>query len=147
MFIVFHDAAGGIFICLLIFIWLLFFMTPLVRFLFGYCRSYASGILQGPFHDASGVLQGPFHDAAGELFVCVKLTRILSQIFHCIRTLTGHTNTTYRCHKPTALGKEVTSNFLDRETYDCISNVPSLIIWLLPFMTPLVRFLFAYCVS
>ena len=37
-----------------------------------------------------------------------------------------HTNTTYRCHKPTAPVKEVASNLLGWEAFDCISNVPSL---------------------
>ena len=37
-----------------------------------------------------------------------------------------HTNTTYLCHKPTALVKEVTSNFLGGDTYDCMSNVLTL---------------------
>ena len=59
--------------------------------------------------------------------VSVKLTRIMSYIFHCMHALfSTHNNTTYRCHKPTGLVKEVTSNFLGRETYECIGNVPSL---------------------
>ena len=61
------------------------------------------------------------------LMVSVNLTRIMSHIFHCIRTLySTHTNGTYRCHKVTVLAKDVTSNLLGRETYDRISNVPSL---------------------
>ena len=57
----------------------------------------------------------------------VKLARIMSDIFHYIRTLySTHTNNTYRCHKVTALAKDVTSNLLVRETYDCISNEPGL---------------------
>ena len=65
--------------------------------------------------------------AASKQFLFVKLTRIMSRIFHCIRTLySTHTNNTYRCHKETALAKEVTSNLLGGETYDCINNVPIL---------------------
>ena len=61
--------------------------------------------------------------------VIVYLTRIMSHIFHCIRTLySTHTNNTYRCHKVTVLAKDVTSNLLGEETYDYISNVPSLTI-------------------
>ena len=57
----------------------------------------------------------------------VKLSRIMSHIFRCIRTLDStHTNNTYRCHKVTALANDVTSNLLGGETHDCISNVPSL---------------------
>ena len=47
----------------------------------------------------------------------------MSHILHANST---HTNITNRCRKLTALVKEVTSNFLGRETYEWISNVPSL---------------------
>ena len=59
--------------------------------------------------------------------VSVKLTRIISHIFHCIHALySTHTNNTYRCQKATALVKDVTSNLIGWEAYDCIINVPSL---------------------
>ena len=49
--------------------------------------------------------------------VGVKLTRIMSPMFHCIHALySTHTNTTYRCHKATALATDVTSNLLGGET-------------------------------
>ena len=51
-----------------------------------------------------------------------RLTRIMSRIFISLT----HTNNTYRCHKVTALAKDVTSNLLGGETHDCISNVLSL---------------------
>ena len=50
----------------------------------------------------------------------VKLARIMSYIFHCKRALySTHTNDTYRCHKVTALAKDVKRNLLGRETHDC----------------------------
>ena len=55
------------------------------------------------------------------VYVCiVKLTKIMSYILHCICALySTHNNNTYRCHKLTALAKDVTPNLLGRETYDC----------------------------
>ena len=50
----------------------------------------------------------------------VKLTRIMSFIY---ARYNRHTNNiTYWCHKVTALAKEVASNLLGGETYNCIST-------------------------
>ena len=62
-------------------------------------------------------------EAANGREVSVNFSRIMSYIFHFIRTLySTRTNTTHRCHKATALAKDVTLNLLGRETYDCISK-------------------------
>ena len=80
-----------------------------------YRKMYRPRELRATLRDLEGLLRNQ-HKAE----VSVKLTRIMSHIFHCLYTHANstHTNTIYRCHKTTALVKDVTSNFLGGETYD-----------------------------